>query len=538
MIRANGRALLERLKALRSLREIHESDWRDCFDYISPARGMGFVQQPGEFYSAKSKQAALYDSTGTDAARRLASALLSGLVPANNRWFQFYREDVGEDTRGATWYDDTARTLWVNIQNSDFQVVGYEAILDTVISGLGGAIFLEEGPGGGLYVEQWPLHMCYFAKSAKSGIIDICFRRLSMTAEQAANEFGRNKLPEKIQKVLQGDKGKPDEKFIFVHAIYPRNKWVPGANFSKNFRIASVWFTEDGGHMVKESGYHEIPFAVPRWMITTDGVYARGPSGDALPDVKTLNKVTELTLAAADIAIGGVYLGMHDGVLNPNAVRLGARRIIPVSSTDSPPIVPLKPSHDFNVSNLIGAELKESVRKGYLSEYLTLRESPAMTATEVLERKNIQHQVIAPIFGRFQTDFLKPIIERAFWLCQRAGCFAPPPPEIAGMPFSIKYLSPLARAENMTEVAAMDRYEQRLAAWAEMNPAILDIYNFEDALRHRAHLEGVPYKFMREKGEVETMRQQRAEAEQSAMQEQQQMELMGDLVKAGAKRAV
>ena len=58
----------------------------------------------------------------------------------------------------------------------------------------------------------------------------------------------------------------------------------------------------------------------------------RGPCLYALPDIKTLNKVTELTLKNASISIGGVFTAVDDGVLNPQTISITPGAVIGVSS--------------------------------------------------------------------------------------------------------------------------------------------------------------------------------------------------------------
>ena len=62
--------------------------------------------------------------------------------------------------------------------------------------------------------------------------------------------------------------------------------------------------------------------------------YGRGPVLYALPDIKTLNKVVELTLKNASISIGGVFTAVDDGVLNPQTISIVPGAVIGVSSNE------------------------------------------------------------------------------------------------------------------------------------------------------------------------------------------------------------
>ncbi len=83
--------------------------------------------------------------------------------------------------------------------------------------------------------------------------------------------------------------------------------------------------------LVKEEGAATVQAALARLKKETQAVandmkvageiYGRGPVITALPDIKTLNKVKELVLKNASLAIAGVYTAADDGVLNPNTIR-------------------------------------------------------------------------------------------------------------------------------------------------------------------------------------------------------------------------
>jgi len=71
-----------------------------------------------------------------------------------------------------------------------------------------------------------------------------------------------------------------------------------------------------------------------------------------------------------------------------------------------------------------------------------------MTATEVHVRVDLIRQQLGPVYGRWQSEYLIPIVERCFGLALRAGVLGQPPEELQGQDMQIKFLSPLARAQN------------------------------------------------------------------------------------------
>jgi hypothetical protein len=55
-----------------------------------------------------------------------------------------------------------------------------------------------------------------------------------------------------------------------------------------------------------------------------------------LADAKTLNKVKELLLRNAALAVSGVWMARNDGVINANSVRIFPGAVLPVRSTAGP----------------------------------------------------------------------------------------------------------------------------------------------------------------------------------------------------------
>jgi len=506
-------AICKRLESLKALRAPQEQHWRECFDYTFPLRGSGLNQTTtSDAQQGQSKKAQILDGTGTDSARILASALMSGLTPANSRWFSL-QVDQSDDS-GDRWLDDAADKLWRNIHNANFDAAGFECALDMVCAGWF-AMFIDEAKEGGLQFEQWPLYQVYATSSRPGQPVDVVLRDFELTAEQAVAKYG---IANVSAKVSEAALAKPDEKFKFVHAILPNTGHVAGAVMAKNLPFASCHIEQATKKCVLESGFHEFPVVVPRWTMIPGSPFAVGPAFDALPDMKMLNQLKTLEIAAADLAVAGMWIAEDDGVLNPKTVKVGPRKIITAASVDS--MKALESGADFNVAFTAEERLQGAIRKVFMSDQLQPQDGPAMTATEVHVRVQMIRQLLGPVYGRMQAEYLQIMIERCFGLAYRAGLFEAAPESLGGKAFTIKYISPIARAQSLEDVAAMDQYETVLMNESQVRPDVLDNYAWDEASRHRAKLLGVPQKLVLTGEDVARLRQDRQEAQQ-AQQEQQ-----------------
>lgn len=533
--------IVKRLAALKSLRRPHEEVWRECFDHTYPLRGSGFSSDVIDAQQGQTKRANLLDATATDAVRILASAIMSGLTPANSRWFQL---DVGQESEDERrWLDDSAQVLWENIHMANFDAAAFEAVVDVVCAGWF-ALYIEEDPDeGGLRFHQWPLSSVYASTTDPCDGVDTVYRCFTLTAEQAVAEFGEDE--EGIEgsksfgvsaKTAKLAKEKPDEKIEFVHAIYPRQTNVDNPRMARNMPVASVHIEVKEKRIVRESGYHEMPVIVPRWMLIPDSVYGIGPVFDALPDVKMLNELKRMELAAADLAIAGMWIAEDDGVLNPRTVKVGPRKIIVANSVDS--MKPLQTGANFQLSETLTDQLQRAIRKVLMADQLQPQDGPAMTATEVHVRVNLIRQLLGPIYGRLQAEYLQPLIERCFGLAYRAGVFSPPPDSMAGREFSIRYISPLARAQKLEDVTAIERLHMNVANIAQVKPEVLDLIDEDAAVRVLSDALGVPTKVVRKTADVENLRQQRSQQQQAAQQQAQMAQVQQVAGEEMVKKAV
>jgi hypothetical protein len=523
--------IVKRLGELKSLRSQHEDVWRRCFRYTYPVRGSGFYGETMTAEQAQQERNDLCDSTATEAVRNLASNIMSGLTPSNSLWFEL---DAGQESdQERRWLDNAARFIWENIHASNFDADAYEGTIDGICAGWF-VLFIDEKDEGGYSFAQWPIAECYLASTRTDGYNDTLYRAFKLTAEQAIAFYGKENLSDDLVKTAEK---RPDDYFEFVQAIYPRGTYVVNAKSSKNMKFASCHVEVKSQKLVRESGYHEQPFVAPRWMKVPQSAYAMGPVSDALPDVATVNEMRRMELANLDMQLCGMYVAEDDGVLNPRTIKIGPRKIIVANSVES--IKELKTSSNFDVAIVSEERIQAQIRKILLADQLQPQDGPAMTATEVHARIQMIRQLLGPIYGRLQAEYLQPLIDRCFGIALRAGVLGPVPESLANRDYTIKYTSPLARAQKLEEVAAIDQYVAGLVevATATQDASVLDNVDLDEAARYRGEALGVPSSVIPDRDAVAEKRAQRAEQQQAAMEQAQAMQLQQTAGEAVIKKA-
>jgi hypothetical protein len=521
---------IKRLATLQGLRAKHVDVWRSCYEYTYPLRANGFYGDDISAQNALDQRAKLTDSTTTDAVRTLASQIMEGMTPANALWFLL---DVGKESDDEKrWLYDAAKLIWENIHNSNFDSAGFESIVDAVCAGWF-VMYIDEADEGGYSFEQWPISEVCASASKAGGPVDTVYRSYKLTADQAFSEFG-DKVSEDIRKAIADNKS--DTKFEFLHCIEPRQKYAVNARLAKNMPIASYHIECTRKRLVREGGYHEMPCVVPRWMLIPGTAYAVGPVFDALPDTKMINELRRMMLANVDLAIAGMWIAEDDGVLNPRTVKVGARKVIVANSVES--MRELKSGSDFNVGFVEEERIQRQIRKILLADQLQPNDGPAMTATEVHVRVQLIRQLLGPIYGRLQSEYLQPMIERCFGIAYRAGVLGRAPDSLAEREFSVKYISPLARAQKLEEVTAIDQYVAGLLSVAEFDPDVMDNVDLDAAARIKGEALGVPTEVIPTKEMILERRQQRQQQQQEQQEQMQSMELEQEAGKAAIKKVV
>ena len=325
--------------------------------------------------------------------------------------------------------------------------------------------------------------------------------------------------------------------FNFIHAVEPLEDYerAMGKGATK-LPFHSCHVCEEDKMVVRAGGYNEFPYLVPRWSKATGEIFGRSPSYNALPDIKTLNKAVEIGLKAWAKAIDPPLLVQDDGVIGKVRMTPGGITVV----RNDAAIKPLQIGSNWQITDLKENQLRTAIRQAYYSDQLQLQDGPQMTATEVQVRYELMQRLLGPTLGRFQSEFLTPLIERVFGIMFRAGGFLPAPEIIEGQSIDVEYVGPLARSQRMEEATAVERLYQLAMQIVQLDPNIMDVIDHDKAIRARAGLLGVPKSVLRGEGEVAELREARApqqQMQQEIMMAQQQADIAAKQSKTATEMA-
>jgi len=498
-----------RYKTLQTQRSNWEKHWQELADYMLPRKADITKKRT----QGDKRTELIYDGTAVHAVELLSSSLHGMLTSPSTPWFSMrYRDPALQNNDAANeWLELCMDQMYKAFNRSNFQQEIHELYYDLVVFGTA-ALYLE-GDQNGLRFSARHIAEVTVAEDA-NGKVDTVYRKFKMTSRAAAQRFGEDNLPTQMTKDLKDD---PHKEHDLVHAVYPRTE--AKGKLAKNKPIASVYYHLDSKHLISESGFDDFPFMVPRFVKDSVSTYGRSPAMNALPDVKMLNKMSETTIRAAQKQIDPPLMVPDDGFVLPVRTTPGALNFYRTGTRDR--LEPLQ----IGANNPLGLNMEEqrrnAIRQAFYVDQLLMSQGPAMTATEVLQRNEEKMRLLGPVLGRLQSELLQPLISRSFALLLRNGLLPAAPEQLQGQDIDIEYVSPLAKAQKLTDLQSMLRGFEVMMQVAEIAP-VMDYLDSDKLVQYLVEVTGIPARVIRSDEEVARIRrqQQQAQAQQAQMEQQ------------------
>ena len=137
-------------------------------------------------------------------------------------------------------------------------------------------------------------------------------------------------------------------------------------------------------------------------------------------------------------------------------------------------------------------------------------------------RVDLIRQLLGPMFGRLQDEFMMQILDRCFSIGYSAGWFGEAPEELLGEELKFRFENPFARSQRLEEVTAIERLMGSVGLMAEAFPEVLDNINADAAYNVLQAGYGVPASVSRTTDQVIKLREQQQQQKQQMEQQQRQ----------------
>jgi hypothetical protein len=515
--------LFERFKKLKGERHMWESHWQELADYIIPRKNEILTENK---VRGRKKGMFLFDNTGMNACELLAGSLHSMLTNAATTWFELTTgvEDIDDLDHVREYLQTVSKQMHMILNETNFQTEVHEHYLDLCCFGTA-AMYMQESEGSEL-VHFSSIHLAeiYVAENHK-GMIEEAHRKFEWDARQIIQEFrpelaekdGRTIAKELTEDIAKSYKDGDRRKYDIQHSVYR-------SDFRKDikqpFLSQYLLCTEKERRELREGGFKTFPYLVTRWTKVSGETYGRSPGMNALPEIKTVNAMTKAVLKGAQKTVDPPVQVPDDGFIKPKHTMPGAILYYRAGSTDR--IMPV-----FNDTRLdIGVEIlrdrQNRIRESFFVDQLQLNIGPQMTATEVERRVEERNRFLGPIVGRQHHEFLRPLIERLFNVMVERGELPQPPEELEDMDLAVRYSSTIARAQRVFEGENLLRAYQASEPFLAQDTTGLDNINVDKIIKENWRIYGAPQKVLRTVDDVEAIRDARQEAQEAAVEQQQQ----------------
>lgn len=502
--------ILEQSKGTRQHWEPH---WQEIGDYMVPRKNdINNFKSPGT-----KRNLQIYDNTGMNSVETLTGMLHGTLINPMSEFFEMTTGDyeLDQDPEVRHWQQDSTSRMHRILNNSNFQTESYEYMLDLVSFNTAAQTILED-ENKIVFFQTHYLKEIYIREDSRGSVNELDVVN-SKTARDLVEEYGKENCPKWVLEALEKNS---EEKFELIQSIYPCDH-VSGKKDKKfRFPIVSQHILTRDKHQLRLAGFEERPWNASRWAKASGETYGRGPGMNALPAVKLVNLMEEVSIKGAQLTIAPPVQMPDDGYgklrVKPygvNHYRAGSKDRIETIFGDT--------RIDYSIE-IMNAHRQRIEKSFYVDQVQLPQKLDRATREEIVTRNDQGGRFLGPLLSRMDVEWLGPTFDRAFGICYRRKQFLPVPRKLEGRPVYAKFSSAIAKLQRMGEVRNLLEFYNTLSPLAAIDPRVVQIIDPDASAYGIAHMMSYPQKFLRTPDALKKLREQEAAlAEERAKAEQE-----------------
>ena len=437
-----------RIKNAWSVKRQWEPLLREAYQLGIPNRDLYHDHAPGA-----DRMTRIFDSTAVTGAMRFAGRMQSEILPPFQRKMELepgpFVADANRDAlRGSL--EIVNRMLDAVFDTGNFHNSAHEMLLD-MAAGMGAMLGME---GDDNELIQWaaiPAARIALDETAWGRVGGI-FARHNEHPENLKETWPDIALDAALTEQRRADDRNEDRKVMLDAATI----WDPAERVWHYPVLPARKPKQTGDCFMVARAYATNPWTTPHYMKAPGEVHGRGPLLMAMPDIRTANKVVEMTLMNASLALAGIYT-VADTEIQWDGISLQPGAGIPVRSNGGslgPSIQPLETARNFDVAHLMLDDLRTGIKKILLDNQLPPDFGPSKSPEELVQRLRELNQDTGAAFGRLYHELIVPLAQRALDILHRKRLL-PSPIKIDQLLIQVKVTGPLARSQKLAEVEAI-----------------------------------------------------------------------------------
>jgi len=304
---------IKRQKAAQNRRSQFEQHWDDLSRVLLPRRqGFMTTTQDGD-----QRVDDIYDGTPMQGARSLANTVGAMIRPEGQDLtiIRTENEDLAKMGEVQDWLGRATENLNEAIRDprARFRQATGEVDLDLVVLGTG-ILYLGLAESQESLIFQSVHLKDGYPLFNDEGMPVGLYRTKKMYLWQAEMMFGLENLSRETKERIKNKK--QDEKIDLLYSVQKRKKAKDDPIFAKDMPYEELWMEVQAKHVIREKGYHDFPFVVPRWDTSSGEEYGRSPGMIALPDSNTLQAMGETILVAGQRVADPPLMAPNDGAFS------------------------------------------------------------------------------------------------------------------------------------------------------------------------------------------------------------------------------
>lgn len=490
------KAMLAKITKLEEVRQPYQEFWKELADFYLPRRYIWLDNTSARVRNMRNSN--ILDSTGTIAARVLASGMMNGITSPARPWFSLRiagDDDTSADNEVRVWLDEVTKRMSLVLSESNFYNAMAVMYLDLVIFG-SAAMLIYEDFESVIRCYNSALGEFYFAQDDR---LEVCTfaRKFHYTIEQMAQRWGEENLSTSSRNLFKKGGASAQTTRVIYHLLEPNTDGK--GKVSKRFAYRETYWESGAskGEVLAQSGFNEMPGLFPRWDLSGNDAYGSCPAMESIGDVKQLQQETLRKAQGIDKMVNPPIVA--DIQLQHRATATipgGITYVAGANSIGAKPLYQIAPplgemSQDIQM-------VQERIRETFhnplfqmISQLETVR-----SATEIDARKEEKLVLLGPVLERFENEALDPTIKRVFSIMQRAGLLPDAPEAIQDADIEIQYVSILSTAQRAVGVIPVERWIGFIGNIAAVQPSVLNIPNWDELIRNYGRDLGVRAKDM------------------------------------------
>ncbi len=482
---------LAELSELELIRAPWDNRCREVTDYLFPYAGR---YDDSSANDGKDRATLIIDSSATYSSTILSAGMMSFQNSRARPWFKLTlrNKNLAKRYNVKVWLAECTQIVHDAFNESNTYSALRKSYDELGAFGTSCTI-LEPDFDSVLWLHSVTNGRFYLADNFR-GEIDTCYRKMSLTLAQLAQEFTAEKLPLNLRADFE-NKRNLHQRHDVIHAIKPRRDRNRNSRRNTDKPWGSYYFLKGGPQnqgLLRESGYDIFPVLAPRWDTRGGDVYGNGPGFNTIGHIKQLQQEQYRKAQAIDQMSDPARQG-------PSGLKDKDQEAAPGSFT---PVDMASPT--AKVQNLVDIridlshllmdieDVRRQIRMHWFTELFQAHLGAGdtqKTAEEIKAKTEEKMVLLGPVVSNLDREQDMPLIKFAFWRLWEGGAFPPVPDELAGEAVEIESMSVLAQAQKAIGVNQIDRfasYVGMIAAGKASGSDVWDTFNTDLSIERYA----------------------------------------------------